>query len=347
MSIPLYVVAILGLALLMVVHEAGHYFAARRFGMRVIKFSASASGRRSGSTSRRTARRRTRSRIIPFLAYVQIAGMNPYEENDPKDPGSYMNASLWGRAVTMAAGPLTNYFFASVLIFLGLMLGGDPHQRRREHARHGRSGPGATRRATSATATRSSRVNGAAVAQLGRARCARSASTPARRSTSRSTASGVAEPQEVTPAPKGTKYEGKILIGPFQHVVPVGIGEAAKRSVIEPPMVVYGTIRGISRWISGKEKAEMSGPPGIVKEIARARRRARRLLRFARRAERVPRGVQPAAVPRARRRPPDVPRRRGLSRRKPDAKLEARSTRWAAHAARLIAVVSWFDIAKR
>ena len=50
--------------------------------------------------------------------------MNPYEESDPKDAGSYANASLWARIVTIAAGPLTNYFFASVLIFFGLLIGG-------------------------------------------------------------------------------------------------------------------------------------------------------------------------------------------------------------------------------
>ena len=39
MSVAYVVIAILGLALLMVVHEGGHYLAARRFGMRVTKFS--------------------------------------------------------------------------------------------------------------------------------------------------------------------------------------------------------------------------------------------------------------------------------------------------------------------
>ena len=61
--------------------------------------------------------------ILPFLAYVQIAGMNPYDEHDPKDTGSYANAGLWGRMVTMAAGSLANYVLASVLIFLGLLMG--------------------------------------------------------------------------------------------------------------------------------------------------------------------------------------------------------------------------------
>src|SRR5580658_4073541 len=119
-----YVVAALGLAVLMVVHEGGHYLSARRFGMRVQKFSIGFGPtlyrhRPPGSpTTYQIA-------IIPFIAYVQIAGMNPYEEIDPKDPGSYANASLWARVVTIAAGPLANYFFASVLFFFGFMRGGN------------------------------------------------------------------------------------------------------------------------------------------------------------------------------------------------------------------------------
>src|SRR3954468_21660325 len=121
-GVPYYLIAILGLAVLMVVHEGGHYLAARRFGMRVTKFSIGFGPtlwkhRPKGSpTTFQVA-------IIPFLAYVQIAGLNPYEEIDPKDPESYANASLWARIVTIAAGPLTNYFFASVLMFLGFLLG--------------------------------------------------------------------------------------------------------------------------------------------------------------------------------------------------------------------------------
>src|SRR5580700_5437653 len=123
MTVAFTLVAILGLAVLMIVHEGGHYLAARRFGMRVVRFSIGFGPTlwkhkpKDSSTVYQVA-------LIPFLAYVQIAGMNPYEESDPKDTGSYANASLWGRIVTIAAGPLTNYFFASVLIFFGLLIGG-------------------------------------------------------------------------------------------------------------------------------------------------------------------------------------------------------------------------------
>src|SRR5271166_3872533 len=123
MTVARYLVAILGLALLMIVHEAGHYFAARKFGMRVVRFSIGF-GPTLWKHKPKDSPTTYQVALIPFLAYVQIAGMNPYEETDPKDTGSYANASVWARVVTIAAGPLTNYFFASVLIFAGLLIGG-------------------------------------------------------------------------------------------------------------------------------------------------------------------------------------------------------------------------------
>src|ERR1700691_764371 len=123
MTVARYLVAILGLALLMIVHEAGHYFAARKFGMRVVRFSIGF-GPTLWKHKPKDSPTIYQVALIPFLAYVQIAGMNPYEESHPQDPGRCATASLWGRIVTIAAGPLTNYFFASVLIFFGLVIGG-------------------------------------------------------------------------------------------------------------------------------------------------------------------------------------------------------------------------------
>src|SRR5258708_29202769 len=114
---------ILGLALLMVVHESGHYVAARVFKMRVTRFSIGfgpALFRHTPKGSPTTYQ----IAIIPLLAYVQIAGMNPLEDIDPKDEGSYANASLIGRITAIFAGPLANYLFASVLFFAALMIGG-------------------------------------------------------------------------------------------------------------------------------------------------------------------------------------------------------------------------------
>jgi regulator of sigma E protease len=56
---------------------------------------------------------------IPLGGYVQIAGLNPEDEAiDPADPRAYPNRPAWQRFATIAAGPLINYGFAVVLIFI-------------------------------------------------------------------------------------------------------------------------------------------------------------------------------------------------------------------------------------
>src|SRR5215204_4234800 len=120
-----YVVAgILGLALLMVVHEAGHLIAARAFGMRVLRFSIGF-GPALWRYQAKGSETVYQVALIPFLAYVQIAGMNPLEEVDADDKGSYANASLIGRISAIFAGPLANYLFASVLFVAAFMIGGE------------------------------------------------------------------------------------------------------------------------------------------------------------------------------------------------------------------------------
>ncbi len=65
--------------------------------------------------------------LIPFLAYVQIAGMNPHEDVDEKDPEIFPNKPLFARIITILAGPLANYLTASLIVF-GIALYGWPQQ---------------------------------------------------------------------------------------------------------------------------------------------------------------------------------------------------------------------------
>jgi regulator of sigma E protease len=74
------------------------------------------------------------------------------------------------------------------------------------------------------------------------------------------------------PHPEGHEYKGKIMIGPHMYVQKVTVGQAALLSLKKPPEVVYGLVKGLARMISGKEKPELSGPVGIVKETANAAR---------------------------------------------------------------------------
>lgn len=119
-----YVFAILGLSVLIIVHELGHMWVARLSGMRVETFSIG-----FGPALLRWRGRRTvyQLAMIPLGGYVQIAGMNPHEELPPDDPGSYANKGAFARIATIVAGPLTNYLTAA-LVMIGITLTwGAPH----------------------------------------------------------------------------------------------------------------------------------------------------------------------------------------------------------------------------
>jgi regulator of sigma E protease len=265
MTLAIYLVAILGLAVLMVVHEGGHYLAARRYGMRVVRFSIG-----FGPTLWKSKRTESGTifqiAVIPFLAYVQILGMNPYEESDPNDPGSYANASLWGRVVTIAAGPLANYFFASVLFFFGLLIGG------KEVADDATMRvvvePGPAQTAGMQTGDRVVSVAGHDVHTWEELRKVVS-SHPGEPLDIAVERHGETLHETVTPGAKGDKDEGLIHVRVPTHVEAATVGEALKYSVIEPPFIVYENVRAIGLVLTGREKFQVSGPVGIVKETAR------------------------------------------------------------------------------
>ena len=121
MSASFILLAVFGLSLLAIVHEAGHYLAARAFGMQVTRFSI---GFGPVIVSYRPKNSPTTFQIsaVPFLAYVMIAGMNPTEEIDPNDETLYPNKGVFARIVTIFGGPFANYLAASALVF-GLALG--------------------------------------------------------------------------------------------------------------------------------------------------------------------------------------------------------------------------------
>src|SRR6185436_13919366 len=117
------VVAIMGLALLIVLHEGGHFLVARLCGMRVERFSIGFGptliGFKRGGTTFQIA-------PIPLGGFVQITGLNPNEEFDKNDPFVYPNRPRWQRLLTILAGPAANYFTAFVLMFVVLAAYGMP-----------------------------------------------------------------------------------------------------------------------------------------------------------------------------------------------------------------------------
>jgi regulator of sigma E protease len=116
--------AIVGLALLILVHEFGHYLFAKLFGMRVEKFyigfPPAAAKRTWGETEYGVG-------WIPLGGFCKISGMTPDEEVPP-DTGDrvYYKKPVWQRNLTIFAGPLMNFVAAAVIIFVFLLVSGVP-----------------------------------------------------------------------------------------------------------------------------------------------------------------------------------------------------------------------------
>ena len=100
----------LGFALLIILHEGGHYFAAKATGMRVERFFLF-----FGPTLWSFKRGETEYGVkaIPLGGYVKISGMNPEEELPPEaEHRAYYRQKVWKRIVVIAAGPAVNIVLA-------------------------------------------------------------------------------------------------------------------------------------------------------------------------------------------------------------------------------------------
>lgn len=112
-----YVYAFLGFAALIVLHEAGHFAAAKAVGMRVERFSLFFGPmwlkRRRGETEYGVG-------VIPLGGYVKITGMSAAEvyETPEIEARAYMNQPVWKRIVVILAGPGVNLLLAFALLWV-------------------------------------------------------------------------------------------------------------------------------------------------------------------------------------------------------------------------------------
>jgi regulator of sigma E protease len=118
-----WVIAIAGIVLLVVLHEAGHFAAAKAAGMRVERFSLF-----FPPTILSFTRGETEYAIgaIPAGGYVKITGMSPEEmaELAPElQARSYYAQKPWKRILVILAGPGVNLAIAFVLFTVVLMAG--------------------------------------------------------------------------------------------------------------------------------------------------------------------------------------------------------------------------------
>ncbi len=119
MSTVIFIVILLVLVL---VHEFGHFFTAKKFGIRVDEFGfgfpPKIFGFKKGETEYSL-------NLLPIGGFVKIFGENPDEENmnGPDKDRSFVNKPKWQQAIVLFAGVFMNFLLAWLLFSIGFMSG--------------------------------------------------------------------------------------------------------------------------------------------------------------------------------------------------------------------------------
>lgn len=111
------------LLVLVLVHEWGHFYSAKKFGIRVDEFGFGFPPKlftlfKKGDTE-------YTFNLLPIGGFVKIFGENPDEENTtgPDASRSFVNKPKWQQAIVLSAGVFMNFVLAWVLFSVGFMSG--------------------------------------------------------------------------------------------------------------------------------------------------------------------------------------------------------------------------------
>jgi membrane-associated protease RseP (regulator of RpoE activity) len=117
-----WLIFLVALLVSVMLHETGHFVAAKRFGMKCTRYFVG-----FGPTIWSTWRGDTEYGIkaLPLGGFVKIVGMTSMDDVDPEDePRSFRRAPGWQRLIVLAAGSFMHFVLAAVLIFgLALVIG--------------------------------------------------------------------------------------------------------------------------------------------------------------------------------------------------------------------------------
>jgi len=106
------VVVVVVLGLMIFVHEAGHFLAAKAFGVRVLTFSFGFGKRLFGIVRGDTDYRLS---ALPLGGYVKMAGDDPRDAHGD-DPGEFLSRPRWQRFIVIVMGPVMNVVLALAVL---------------------------------------------------------------------------------------------------------------------------------------------------------------------------------------------------------------------------------------
>src|SRR3990167_7871319 len=108
-------VFIVTLLILVVIHELGHYFAAKFFNIKVLEFGFGIPPRAWGKKIGETI---YSLNWLPFGGFVRLLGEDDEDPKALKDNRSFASQPVWKRIVVVAAGVLMNLLLAFVLFYI-------------------------------------------------------------------------------------------------------------------------------------------------------------------------------------------------------------------------------------
>ena len=110
------------LLVLVIAHEFGHFFAAKKFGIRVDEFGFGFPPKIAGIKKGETE---YTFNALPFGGFVKIFGENPDEDslNGPDKDRSFVNKPRWKQAIVLFAGVFANFVVAWILFSIGFISG--------------------------------------------------------------------------------------------------------------------------------------------------------------------------------------------------------------------------------
>ncbi len=119
MSVVIFVIILLVLVL---VHEFGHFFVAKKFGIRVDEFGFGFPPKLFGFKKGETE---YSLNLLPIGGFVKIFGENPDDENTNglDKERSFVHKAKWKQAFVLFAGILANFLLAWLLFSFGFMSG--------------------------------------------------------------------------------------------------------------------------------------------------------------------------------------------------------------------------------